>query len=365
MKKALIFYTYLPPWRIDIFNYLETIYDLRIYFTLPKEDGFIYNQSDLIKKLKAKSYFLTSGFKMFGLNFRFGLLSILRKEKPQIVFTHEYSPTTVFLAVFKFFKLFNFKLVITTSDNIEIANNKHWLRYFIIHFVLNISDAMIVYSEGVKSFYSKFKNLQIEVCPNIQNPERIRLLDKEIASETINLKRTGLMPDRFILFVGRLEIEKGVDLLFHAFSEVKINDIKLVVIGKGSQKNNLRQLAVNLKINENIIFIDEIYGVSLYSFFSNAIFLVLPSRYEPFGAVVNEALILGCPVLISDKAGAVQFVLNQFNGYIINVNNHLEFCESIYKILELSSSLPRYQNLMIKDYNEYVKNFYKVGYVQN
>ena len=50
--KALVFYQYLPPWRIDVFNEMGKYYDMTIAFTDADSEGFTYNRKELLEKLK-------------------------------------------------------------------------------------------------------------------------------------------------------------------------------------------------------------------------------------------------------------------------------------------------------------------------
>ena len=48
--KALVFYQYLPPWRIDVFNEMGKYYDMTIAFTDADSEGFTYNRKELLEK---------------------------------------------------------------------------------------------------------------------------------------------------------------------------------------------------------------------------------------------------------------------------------------------------------------------------
>ncbi len=64
-SKALVFYQYLPPWRVDIFNEMGKLYDLTIVFTDAECEGFTYNRQDLLNKLQnINTVFLNNGFKI-------------------------------------------------------------------------------------------------------------------------------------------------------------------------------------------------------------------------------------------------------------------------------------------------------------
>ena len=60
---------------------------------------------------------------------------------------------------------------------------------------------------------------------------------------------------------------------------------------------------------------------------------ILPSQFEPFGAVVNEALVAGCYVIVSDKVGAASLISSS-NGSIFESNNQKQLAEEIGKGLK-------------------------------
>ena len=120
--KALIFFQYLPPWRIDIFNEIANHYDLTIVFFDADSEGFTYNRKSLLSKLvNIKVIFLNNGFKVGDRPFRFGICKIIKQINPRVVFVHEYSFVSIQLAIYKMIHEKSFELYITTSDNLAMA----------------------------------------------------------------------------------------------------------------------------------------------------------------------------------------------------------------------------------------------------
>lgn len=170
--KALVFYQYLPPWRIDVFNKMGEYYDLTIIFTNAECEGFTYNRKELLSKLcNIKTIFLNNGVKIGSHPIRIGIYQLIKKHKPDVVFSHEYSPTSIFIAFFKQIHLLKYRYYLTTSDNLRMAETAKGLKSEARRYVLNQADGIIVYSQKVKNWYKEhFPRLRIEICPNIQNP---------------------------------------------------------------------------------------------------------------------------------------------------------------------------------------------------
>jgi glycosyltransferase involved in cell wall biosynthesis len=77
-----------------------------------------------------------------------------------------------------------------------------------------------------------------------------------------------------------------------------------VIAGEGPLRKELEATAKNLRISESIRFLGFVNQLQLPATYCSVDLLVLPSGYEPFGVVVNEAMLCGCPVVVSDRVGA-------------------------------------------------------------
>jgi len=113
------------------------------------------------------------------------------------------------------------------------------------------------------------------------------------------------------LFIGRLSQEKNLETTIKLFNQLP--DCTLNIIGVGPLESELKSIA-----NDNIKFYGGVENRTLGNYFSENSFLILPSLSEPWGLVVEEALYYGLPVIVSDRCGASEIVVDGFNGYIIN-----------------------------------------------
>jgi glycosyltransferase involved in cell wall biosynthesis len=111
-----------------------------------------------------------------------------------------------------------------------------------------------------------------------------------------------------LLFLGQLVHRKGVDLLLRALAGIKDHVWHLTVVGDGSEKLSLVSLAASLGIEATVRFLPAMRYSEALGCLSCADLLVLPSRYDGWGAVVNEALMAGVPVVCSDRCGASDLV---------------------------------------------------------
>lgn len=361
-KTAIVFYTYLPPWRIDIFNKMGEFYNLTLVFTDADSTGFIYNRKILLKKLNNVKTIFIKGFKFKNHSFHFGIGKLLNDIKPDIVFSHEYNPVSVYLSALRMINPSRFRYYITTSDNISMLHSAHGLKAIARHFVLSHANGIIVYSNEVKQWYEKkFSHVKCKICPNIQDSKSIlnHTPDfekyKEQYQQEFSLKNTPV-----VLYVGRCEYVKGLDLMLNAFSKIDMKEYKLVIVGDGSSRAKLESMCEELGIKDRVIFTGNLYGSALYSWYNLANFFILPSRHEPFGAVVNEALALGCPVLASQYIGALEFI-NETNGDVFDPLDEADFIIKMNRACTryMKLSLPR-KDLMLHSFTDYVNVFKEI-----
>lgn len=114
-----------------------------------------------------------------------------------------------------------------------------------------------------------------------------------------------LRDKKLLLFLSRIHVKKGADLLIEAFARVATSDptLHLVMAGPDQQglQAELENLARKLGIAQRITWTGMLQGELKWGAFRAASAFVLPSHQENFGIVVAEALACGVPVLISDK----------------------------------------------------------------
>ena len=317
MKKALYFFQYLPPWKIDVFNGMAENYDLTVVFFDLEREGFTYDREDMLGRLRSVGVeTLSNGFKLHGHTVRFGIYALMRKYRPEVVFVHEFSPVTVALLLRR--KRFNYRLYVTTSDNLAMAASTRGLVHRVRDYVFRHVDGAIFYSTQVQAYYRKcYPALKSAVCPNIQNPETLLCYRSRFPEIIRSRKEWAPEGTRVILYVGRLVEVKGLDLLLEAFARWNKPGFKLALVGEGRSRDALMKQAEALGIGDRILFPGFSSGAALYAWYDMADFFVLPSRYEPFGAVVNEALVYGCPVMASRYIGALDYIDGE-NGFLFD-----------------------------------------------
>jgi glycosyltransferase involved in cell wall biosynthesis len=160
---------------------------------------------------------------------------------------------------------------------------------------VKFADEIIVLSDNVKNYFKEKYGRETVFIPNgVVAPVKQA---PEIISE-----KYGLAEDEYILFLGRLVPEKGVEYLVKAFKEID-TEKKLVIAGGSSDSDEFAsELKVLAEDDKRIIFTGFVQGRVLEELYSNAYVYVLPSDLEGMPLSLLEAMSYGNCCLTSDIA---------------------------------------------------------------
>jgi len=120
-----------------------------------------------------------------------------------------------------------------------------------------------------------------------------------------------------IIYSGQLVFRKGVDILVEAFSRSTTAKVReLVLIGDGDQRPALEQLTSRKGIEKRVHFLGAMKTFEALRTIASGSCLVLPSRFDGWGVVVNEAILLGVPVIVSNRCGSAELVEHGRCGFV-------------------------------------------------
>lgn len=122
------------------------------------------------------------------------------------------------------------------------------------------------------------------------------------------------------LFVGQFIELKRLDLLIDAIAGLRQPDIELTVIGSGPMEATLREYA-QASLGSRVRWLGRQQSTDVPHHMAAADCLVLPSRYDGWGAVVSEALMVGTPAICSDKCGSAGVVRRSRHGGVFPVGD--------------------------------------------
>jgi glycosyltransferase involved in cell wall biosynthesis len=150
------------------------------------------------------------------------------------------------------------------------------------------------------------------------------------------VRRSRRNSPRF-LYVGRLAVEKDLDTLIRALSLIHRRNRSrgLDLAGDGPLRNELLALVQAHGLEELVSFRGSLGVSELREAYAEAACLVLPSKSEPWGLVVNEALSYGCPVVVSQNCGCVpELVKSGITGFAFRTGDHVDLARAMEAALE-------------------------------
>jgi len=333
MSRLLVFHPTIAPYRIDFFNDLAHSFQTRIclrYWNL-RDQTFEYEK--IYSRFLFKPVYLKELFKFWGRSFEAGYWKNLDEFQPDIVLTEEFGVGTMLVLLHRFFKRKKYKVITLCDDSYDMVAGKNefsalhrWARKWMAPCL----DDIIVIEPRTRKWY-ECKYGKGYFFPIIKREESARMDYLSVLDWSREIRRKcSLENKRIFLFVGRLVALKNVSSIIRSFAALDQKGNKLVIVGEGPEKEHLKLLAEELQIN--VLFTGRLEGDALNVWYDLADTLILASTQEAFGAVTNEALLAGCHVLVSNRAGSACLVEEGVNGYTFNPLNVKELSEKMKKV---------------------------------
>jgi len=242
----------------------------------------------------------------------------------------------------------------------EVWSKPYWLKYlgplgyiaaFIEKWSLALPDRFIAVSDMTRS------RLIAEGVP----PTKISLIENTLDLAGIRSAGTSL-PATDLLFVGRLISHKRVDLLLETIAELNSTGKKpsLTIVGTGPEHLNLQEQAQKLGIIEQVTFYsDGLESNDVWGLMKKCPVFLLPSEREGYGIAVQEALIAGAIVLVSNHPdNASKELIDQSNkGRIVGEQSASAWAKEITNLIELGRLDDRVPSRKLLVEDELADNF--------
>lgn len=199
----------------------------------------------------------------------------------------------------------------------------------LVRAILNNADSVIALTEYMRKEMQKISNKEILVIPNGIDMDRSNNLSP-------NFKESADTKKKIMIFVGNLRPEKGLSYLIEAMDYITRNNINihLLLVGEGSQRENLEKLVDKLNINDKVTFSGKATTEEVTVYLKNSDVFVLPSLHEGFPNVLLEAMASGLPIVATDVNGVNEIVEDRKNGFLVRPKNSKEIAEKILLLLD-------------------------------
>jgi glycosyltransferase involved in cell wall biosynthesis len=136
-----------------------------------------------------------------------------------------------------------------------------------------------------------------------------------------------------VLFLGRHELRKGLDLLIRTYDPVKksIPNVQYLILGDGKDRKNFEKMAEGKK---GIVFKGFVKGREKIDFLRKAWVLAVPSRTEGYCIAVLEANACGTLAIGNNVEGLIDSIINNKTGFLVNCYDTKEFADKIIEVLK-------------------------------
>ena len=215
------------------------------------------------------------------------------------------------------------------TELLEESKLKRKIYKFLLQKSINKSDLVICVSNSVKDTHIKnlkLKNNNIKVIYNgISQSFFEGIHNKSNKHNNMNL-----------IYVGRLEREKGVDILIDALSliEDKDNNINLSIVGDGREFDKLKEKAINSGVGDKVKFLGK--QLDIIKYLDESDVFIHPTRCEEaFGISIVEAMARGIVPITFKKGGLPEIIDSEENGYLVDKVDPKSLAE---KIIQVSKS---------------------------
>lgn len=182
-------------------------------------------------------------------------------------------------------------------------NKKNLWEKFLLKFcgrLIKKIDIIIFSTKLQADIYAKYYNAPEDKIKFVQNP--------------VPELQAGERDEKYkdsIVFAGRLIKLKNLERLIKVFSGLQDKNIKLLICGEGPEKNNLRKLVDNLKLNERVALAGNIEHEKLVKIINGCKFLILPSITEISPNLALECLSIAKPIILTRETGLSEEIVSR------------------------------------------------------
>ena len=162
-----------------------------------------------------------------------------------------------------------------------------------------------------------------------------------------------------ILFLGRIEERKGLIYLLKAYKILKrkYNNIRLIIVGDGTDMSHLQNLVYSLGVEGNVYFMGTQLGEDLINFHRAATVFASASPTETQGIVFLEAAACGKPVIGVDVGAVKEICQDNINGFLCETDNDDQISESMLKILQDKKLADKFSKASLEIIKQHDLNF--------
>jgi glycosyltransferase involved in cell wall biosynthesis len=284
-----------------------------------------------------------------------GVAEALRKFSPDLVICGGYNYVASWRAL-RWAKRHHVPFVLWSESTGNDRRNRHAPMEFLKSKFLGSCDGFVVPGQSARNYLLSLsvKSDRISLAPNAVDTALFAAAGAVVQQHEAELRARLALPERYFLFVGRLVREKGVFDFLQAYKHLKPalrEQIGVVFAGEGPVRAELESQASEIHPGR-VHFAGFVHRDELASYYGLAECFVFPTRTDPWGLVVNEAMACGLPVICTRVAGCAADLVHD-NGRLVSVGNIAELSMAMEDVATQSEIRAR----MGKDSRQRIKAY--------
>ncbi|EFV12507.1 glycosyltransferase family 4 protein [Segniliparus rugosus] len=257
-------------------------------------------------------------------------LALADSFQPDVVHAHDWLVAAPAIALAEHFAV----PLVTTVHATEAGRHDGWIGnstsaqvHSAERWLVRVSDALICCSESMRQETTTLFGPLDEPIVVIPNGIDLSLWPFQPPDRCATPPR--------LLFVGRLEYEKGVHDLIAALPAIRRahQGTTLSVVGTGTQAEWLREVAREHKVASSVRFFGKLDHNGIQRHMRTASALIVPSRYEPFGLVALEGAAAGVPLVVAETGGLGEAVSENVNGRTFPPGDVKALADAVARVL--------------------------------
>ncbi|MDR0971893.1 MAG: glycosyltransferase family 4 protein [Bacteroidales bacterium] len=261
---------------------------------------------------------------IFDIYSAFLLSKIIRKENISIIHCHNFK--TAFICLYA---------KILSKKDVRIILSRHFIKkakkgFIYMWLYRHIEKIIFVSNAALEEFAQTYKGDKTKLCVihnSIKEPK---------INETISIRtKLNIPPSTFLLaFVGRLEAEKGVEVLLNAVCNLKNENIFLIIIGRGEKEyeEKLKDIVRKNEIEDKVNFLG--FSKDVPSIIKDVDIGICPSIWREAGSLsIIEFMLLGKVVISTNNGAQKEYIENFQTGILIEPNDSYALTNAIKQLI--------------------------------
>jgi glycosyltransferase involved in cell wall biosynthesis len=227
-------------------------------------------------------------------------------------------------------------------SNVKFRKNNRFLH--MLGYAFNLILTKLIYSNANHIIFLNHTSKKMAMKRKLINDNPYSIIPNAVDSDFFKpgLKNVKILEKYhifkpYLLFVGRIEKEKGLIYLLRAFKIIKNQvDLDLVIVGiiSSDYYKSIEDLIEKNNLVDRVKFIGNIDRNELRYLYSNCQIFCLPSLYEIMPMVILEAMASGKPIISTKTGGIPEIISNNINGLLIPPRNHEKLAELIKYLIK-------------------------------